>query len=220
MPRALDPLVVYTAEETLLRAESVSRLLADLAGVRVHVSPLLVYPELTWGRLERAFAVLGTEPTTVALCATVELWAGTVADSKLKLRKPVLGAYTRDGVLLYGREANAGDVLFGRYLCGDVIVHHEQRALIAHLKERYATTKKRSQLHKVLSCLRDARLVPAHAGLVRALAESADWAETPDDATPPDLAFVLEVMAAPSFGSAARACGAAKAARPAKARFV
>jgi hypothetical protein len=65
--------------------------------------------------------------------------------------------------------------------------------------------------------LHDARLVPAHAGLVRALAERDDWAETPDDATPPDLAFVLEVMAAPSFGAAARAAGAA---RPAKARFV
>jgi hypothetical protein len=68
---------------------------------------------------------------------------------------------------------------------------------------------------------------------VRALAERADWAETPDDATPPDLAFVLEVMAGASFGSralrasaafaasgASGAARAAKAARPAKARFV
>jgi hypothetical protein len=139
----------------------------------------------------------------------------------------VLGAYTRDGVLLYGREANAGDVLFGRYLCGDVIVHHEQRALMAHLKATYATTTKREQLHKVLSCLHDARLVPAHAGLVRALAERADWAETPDDATPPDLAFVLEVMAGASFGAlalgasgAARAARASGATKPTKARFV
>jgi hypothetical protein len=106
---------------------------------------------------------------------------------------------------------------------------------MAHLKATYAT-EKREQLHKVLGCLHDARLVPAHAGLVRALAERADWAETPDDATPPDLAFVLEVMAGASFGPLAlRACGAsgasaasgasgaaraAKAARPAKARFV
>ena len=159
---------------------------------------MLVYSDLGT-RPERAFAVLGNG--TVALCATVELWASTVADSELRV--PVLGAYTRNGVLLYGRDAGAGHVLFGRYLCGDVLAHTEQRALMRHLRATYTTPEERARVHRILACLHAARLVPAHAGLARALAERADWAETRDDQTPPDLAFVLEVMGSrPSFGRA------------------
>jgi hypothetical protein len=197
----LDPLTVYgRALPSYLAASS---LLPALLEADVHVSPLLMYHTGTEApSYERAFAVLSRDAslpahrTTVAVCALVEVWAkndGAAPVKRFGPRARVTG-YTRDGRLLRGHAASDGDVLFGTYLCGGSLSHKAQLALLAHLETRYPTQKERSAIHAIVKCLTSVRVMPAHSGVLRAVAVSESWADAPRDA-PPELAFVHETLA-------------------------
>jgi hypothetical protein len=91
-------------------------------------------------------------------------------------------------------------VLFGRYLCGDLIPHTEQLELLEFLRERYPGETEQKKLHEVLKCLVSAGIVPTTSGAARDLAEYADWAGRAN-AEPAELAFVRKTMDTPSaFG--------------------
>jgi hypothetical protein len=122
------------------------------------------------------------------LCALVEVWARKTVDR----RDELVGAYSKGGVLLRGTEASADQVLFGRYLCGDSLVHDKQVSLLAYLRKRNARSVR--ELHGVMKCLTNAGLVRAHNGLLHALVKSEDWHTVPLGDPPPDLVFVNEVM--------------------------
>ena len=123
------------------------------------------------------------------MCALVELWATRPA---LRDADLVYGAYTRDGKPVRAPEHNAkpGDVLFGRYLCGSKLSEEEQREFLAYLNKRYDADE-RATVHRVISCLVSAGVLPAHTGWLRQLAERATWDVT---TVPKDIAFVREVL--------------------------
>ena len=133
----------------------------------------------------------------IVLCALIEVWAR----KNVVRREKLVGAYSKGGVLLRGKKTtNAGEVFFGRYLCGDSLVHEEQVALLRHLQKRNAGSVR--ELHEVMSCLTNAGIVPSHSGLLHALATNDEWNEVVLDDPPADLVFVEEVMRAKksSFG--------------------
>ena len=187
-PTDIDPFVLYSAAEYGERHLEVSKLLGALRDTNVGVSPLLMYAGENPTRVEHAFAVLRTKPPTVVLCALVEVWAVAPDDSK---RRPAASFYAKGGMLLRGSDAAAGDVLFGRYLCGDVLAYPEQRALLQHLKGAYAA--KEEQIYKVLSCLRLAGLIENRSGLLHGLSTTTQWASQ-SEVEPPQVALVRAIL--------------------------
>ena len=134
----IDPLTLYN--ETEHRAMFVkSDLLPLLRKTRVHVSPLLMFYNESYAELERAFVVLpeaGAAPT-VLLCTLVELWARALSREMSQRGEYV--AYTAHGFLVratHNATASEGDVLFGRFLCGDPLTRIEQVSLFGYLKSR------------------------------------------------------------------------------------
>ena len=177
--RGLDPMSRTGRDDEPLQA--------DLDAIGVHLSPLIVYkPTVPLPTLERAFFV--TKTGIVGLCALVELWATRPARRDADL---VYDAYTRDGKPVRAPKHNAtpGEVLFGRYLCGSKLSEEEQREFLAYLNKRYDA--ERATVHRVISCLVSAGVLPAHTGWLRQLAERATWDVT---TVPKDIAFVREVL--------------------------
>ncbi len=184
--QGLDPLETYSGSAYVGMRAGTSKLLSDLRKAQVHVSPLLMFYEQFPSELEHAFAVMRSG--VIVLCALVEVWAR----KKVDRRETLLGAYSSGGVLLRGTEASADEVLFGRYLCSDSLVHEDQVSLLTYLRERNRRSVR--ELHAVIKCLTNAGLVRAHSGLLRALFASDEWHTVPLGDPPPDLVFVEEVM--------------------------
>jgi hypothetical protein len=187
-PTGVDPFVLYSKDEYKTRKLGVSKLLGALRDTNVSVSPLLMYAGKHPTRVEHAFAVLHTKPCTVVLCALVEVWAVAPDDSKRRSRASF---YAKGGMLLRGNPAAAGDVLFGRYLCGDVLAYPDQQELLHHLRRAYRGEEAR--IHEVLSCLRLAGLIEGRSGLLNGLSTDRNWAIR-TDAEPPQVALVRQIL--------------------------
>jgi hypothetical protein len=188
---ALDPLATYDLDQYARMVIDRSRLHVRLRAANMHVSPMLMFHESTPTKIEHAFVVMRSG--VMVLCALVEVWARKEHDAT---RGEILGAYAKEGVLVRGSKASEGDVLFGRYLCGDSLVHDEQVALFEFLKKRPGA----EHIHYVVKCLTEARLIPAHSGVLRAFFENPDWRKVTAHDPPPELQFVDEVMRRSSFG--------------------
>ena len=193
----VDPLTLYNASEhTALRVSSA--LLPSLRKTRVNVSPLLMFYNAEHAELERAFVVLpqaeGTP--TVLLCTLVELWARSASSQGSQRGEDA--AYTAHGFLVRTTTTDAasgGDVLFGRFLCGDPLTRDEQVALFEHLKGRYGSREVHSEISRVLSCLVSSRIMPQPAGLLRLLIDDPRaWAGHDSSVQPPDVAFVRKLL--------------------------
>ena len=203
--RAIDPLTLYDERED--RPMHASQLLESLRKTRVRVSPLLTFYNKEHAELERAFVVLtrhdGT--TTVLLCTLVELWARSF--SREGSQRSDYAAYTAHGFLVRATPkttASEGDVLFGRFLCGDFLAHDEQVSLFEYMKSRYGDNTVQLQISKVLACLVSSRIMPAPTGLLHLLIDQPKSWASHDSAVPgPDVALVRELLApAVRFGRA------------------
>jgi hypothetical protein len=96
--------------------------------------------------------------------------------------------------------ASEGDVLFGRFLCGDPMTRIEQVALFGYLKSRYVTREAQSEISTVLACLVSSRIMPEAAGLLYLVIDArGKWASHDSSKPPPDVAFVRKLLG-PSFG--------------------
>jgi hypothetical protein len=201
--RGIDPLTLY--EESEDGPMHASHLLPSLRKARVRVSPLLTFYDKEHADLERAFVVLRHDgTTTVLLCTLVELWARSV--STRRSQRSDYAAYTAHGFLVRTTQgvASEGDVLFGRFLCGDFLAHDEQVSLFEYMKSRYSDETTRLEISKVLACLVSSRITPAPTGLLRLLIDQPkNWASH-DSAVPgPDVALVRAILApAVRFGRA------------------
>ena len=196
----IDPLTLYNETEHKTMGVSDSKLLPSLRKTRVHVSPLLMFYSESYAELERAFVVLpeaGAAPT-VLLCTLVELWARAL--SREMSQRGEYAAYTANGLLVRATTsatASEGDVLFGRFLCGDPLTRIEQVALFGYLKSRYESSE--ADISKVLACLVSSRIMPKPAGLLHLVLDEA-WARHDSTKPPPDVAFVRKLLE-PAFGS-------------------
>jgi hypothetical protein len=196
---SIDPLTLYDQSEDRRYGAQVSSLLPSLRKARVHVSPLLMFYEPAHAALERAFVVVESgkaepETPTVVLCTLVELWARSFSDAGSQ--RGAYAAYTARGFLVRasGATASEGDVLLGRFLCGDAFTRDEQVSLFEHMKRRY-DTRTHSAIRNVLACLVSSRIMPAPAGLLRLLIDDAAWASRDSTVPPPDVAFVRALLA-------------------------
>jgi hypothetical protein len=124
----------------------------------------------------------------------VELWARSFSDAGSQ--RGAYAAYTAQGFLVRasGATASEGDVLFGRFLCGDSLTRDEQVSLFEYMKRRY-DTRAHSAIRNVLACLVSSRIMPAPAGLLRLLIDDAAWASRDSTVPPPDVAFVRALLA-------------------------
>jgi hypothetical protein len=201
---SIDPLVAYTDEQRKTAGLGAPKILADLLVADVHVSPLLVYVgnKRNIKPVEPAFVLLrpktGSARATVALCALVDVWSIHRKDAS---RRREISAHASGGALIR-RTANAGpseagDVLFGRYLCGDSLAYREQRALLVHLRDtRYpsAVGPERKAVHDVVKCISSTLHTPLTQGLMRVLVQREDWASADVDTDPEDLVFLRELL--------------------------
>jgi hypothetical protein len=184
----LDPLATYERDQYA----RVSRLHDELREAMMHVSPLLMFhSEGTPTQIEHAFVVMRSG--VIVLCALVEVWARKDQDP---VRGAISAAYSKEGLRLRGSIASKGDVLFGRYLCGDSLVHDDQVALLEFLTKRRGA----EHVHHVVKCLTEAGLIPTHSGVLRALVENAAWWNVTAHDPPKEMVFVNEVMMQGSFG--------------------
>jgi hypothetical protein len=150
--------------------------------------------------LERAFVVVesGTEPkspATVVLCTLVELWARSL--NKQGSQRGAYVAYTAQGFRVRdsGATASEGDVLFGRFLCGDSLTRDEQASLFEYMKLRYTTAGDRIHVKTVLACLVSSRIMPAPAGILDLLISDLNWHRHDSSQPAPDVAFVRALLA-------------------------
>jgi hypothetical protein len=148
--------------------------------------------------LERAFVVVasGKAEPTVVLCTLVELWARSF--NKQGSQREAYVAYTARGSLVRrdpGATASAGDVLFGRFLCGDSLTRDEQVSLFEYMKRRYPGAIDRTHIQRVLACLISSRIMPPPAGILDLLISDPNWHRHDSSEPAPDVAFVRALLA-------------------------
>jgi hypothetical protein len=148
--------------------------------------------------LERAFVVVasGKAEPTVVLCTLVELWARSF--NKQGSQREAYVAYTARGSLVRrdpGATASAGDVLFGRFLCGDSLTRAEQVSLFEYMKRRYVSIREKAYTQHVLACLVSSRIMPAPAGILDLLIQDSNWDRHDSSQPSPDVAFVRALLA-------------------------
>ena len=191
----IDPLTLYKQHEY---GEQVSNLIPSLRATHVHVSPLLMSDKAEHAALERAFVVVasGKAEPTVVLCTLVELWARSF--NKQGSQREAYVAYTARGSLVRrdpGATASAGDVLFGRFLCGDSLTRAEQVSLFEYMKRRYVSIREKAYTQHVLACLVSSRIMPAPAGILDLLIQDSNWDRHDSSQPSPDVAFVRALLA-------------------------
>lgn len=184
----LDPFVLYTEQDYKNKKLEVSELLGKLRFAQIHVSPLIMTIFVT-RPLERAFVVLYEPLDTIVLCTQIETLAGLESETRLRGK---LSVYAGTGLLLRGKCASPGRVLFGRYLCGDEILRAEQRDLLTFLMSLYSGRE--SALFEVMNCLVTARVVPMRRGALGGLHTSPNWHKVVIG-DPPEVALVDGIMA-------------------------
>jgi hypothetical protein len=94
-----------------------------------------------------------------------------------------------------GATASAGDVLFGRFLCGDSLTREEQASLFEYMKRRYVSIREKAYTQHVLACLVSSRIMPAPAGILDLLIKDWRWANHDSSEPAPDVAFVYALLA-------------------------
>ena len=135
-------------------------------------------------------------PATVVLCTLVELWARSFHTEGTQ--RGAYAAYTSRGFLVRRDQsvaASAGDVLFGRFLCGDPLTRDEQVSLFEHMKRRYVSIEEKVCIQHVLACLVSSRIMPAPAGILDLLIKDWRWANHDSSEPAPDVAFVYALLA-------------------------